>query len=138
MNIILCTLKWPGLIEKWKANGLYQDNCKVEGLNEPDKWFTQPEIFRGKALFSFLDFHYLITNGRCHIARNGYPGAGISKYAWQKVAQNERQSNTGLNLAFVDDVADPQSNSAAKIYFSEEVQNVMTENADTNEAHFCY
>ena len=136
--LILCTLKWPETIAMWKEEAVITDECKVVGLNEPGQWYTQPEMFDGEPLYSFIDFHHLLTNTRCHIARHGYPDAGIDREAWLTVARKEKENMTGLNIAFVDDVIDPQNNSVAKTFFSHEVEDVMRGNGDLNEASFCH
>ena len=76
---ILCILKWVSVIKSWKEQAFFSDTCKVDGTPYPDQWYTQPEILDGKPVFSFLDFHHLLTNTRCHIARHGYPDAGINR-----------------------------------------------------------
>ena len=136
--VIICVLKWPERIKQWKRDGMISDTCKVANLNQPQQWYSQPEILdNGEAVYSFLDFHHLFTNTRCHIARKGYVAANINRDAWMKVAKKEKDNKSGLNIAFVEDVIDPQSNTVAKTFFSEAVEKEMRKNGDVTEANFC-
>ncbi|CAH1782775.1 unnamed protein product [Owenia fusiformis] len=141
--ILICTLEWPGEMREFY-------NCspiKPSRLETPDKsrstgtvhWLTKPEIDEdGDPIFAFLDFHHLLTNSRCHIARHGYKASGIDREAWVKVARAEKINKTGLNLAFVEDVIDPQSNDVAKLFFSEDVETELRKMGFCSEADYAH
>ena len=54
--------------------------------------------------------------------------------AFEKVA---RSKQTNLSLAVVVDGVDKQSNAFARVMFSKEVERILLQNGDTNEADFC-
>ena len=137
LNAILCSLIWPGKIQEWNNRNIFQNGEVIDGLQKI-LWQSQPEIDDdGKPLLTFLDFHHLFTNTRCHVGRKGYPRAGITREAWVKVARCEKSNQTGLNIAFVDDGVDAQSDAVAQLFFSESVEFEMRRNGDTTEAEFC-
>ena len=137
LNVVLCTLLWPRKISDWYKKGFFPNKTEILGTDQTVTWLTQPERDQdGQPVFTLLDFHHLLTNTRCHIGRSGYPSAGIRRDAWVKVAEEERTNHTGLNLAFVEDGIDPQSNSVAQLFFSQKVEKVMRENGDMAEAEF--
>ena len=135
---IVAVLHWPTRLKEWFSNGIIKNNITLNGIDYNITWMTQPEVdIDGKPILTFLDFHHLLTNTRCHIGRHGYPAANIHREAWVKVAEKEKDNNTGLNLSFVEDGIDPQSNMVAQLFFSEGVEHVMRANGDVPEAEFC-
>ncbi|CAG2204896.1 unnamed protein product [Mytilus edulis] len=61
----------------------------------------------------------------------------INPSAWHKVAVASKENGSGLNVAFVEDLVDTQSNSIAQLTFSTKVEEIMTKNNDIHEANFC-
>ena len=50
--IISCTLMWPSVVKRRKQENFFKDNIKIEGTNEePDQWFTQPDVSEGNPLY---------------------------------------------------------------------------------------
>ena len=138
LNVLLCTLEWPEKIRMWYAKGLIPNGRIIEGMDENFMWITQPEIDTdGQPIFTFLDFHHLLTNTRCHVGRKGYPAASIRREAWVQVAEDEQNNKTGLNIALVDDSIDSQSNAVAQLFFSENVEMIMRSNGHLSEAELC-
>ncbi|CAH1785126.1 unnamed protein product [Owenia fusiformis] len=137
--ILTCMLEWPSEIAQFQRTSKIKSSTIMNETRTQKTqevfWVTKPDQDEeGNPLFCFLDFHHLLTNTRCHIARHGYKKAGIHREAWVKVARQEKENGTGLNIAFVDDVVDPQSNEVATIFFSEEVKAEMEKNGDYAEA----
>ena len=62
---------------------------------------------------------------------------GIHPQAWRKVAEEERDNNTGLSLELVVELRDKQSNAYAQTTFGRSVEEVMQQNGDYTEANWC-
>ena len=139
LAIIIATLKWPSAITDWKNKQVFLDGCLIKSGNDSikvDQWFTQPEEVQGSVVASCCDFHHINTNTRCHVCRKGYPGAGIHREAYLKIARQEKHNMTGLTLAHVEDVVGPQDSSKAELMFSTEVQAELVKMGHENEAAF--
>ena len=117
LNSMLSLILWPQEIDRWFSHGPVPQHITVEPLNEEIHWFTQPEFDREKEkeYFNFIDPTHILTNARCHIARNGYPQLGIHREARVRVAKSKL---TTLNIAFVDDIIDPRNGDTAQLFFS--------------------
>lgn len=61
----------------------------------------------------------------------------IKSEAWHKVAKDSKSNKTGLNISYVEDLVDAQSNAIAQLTLSERVEDIMRKNGDMNEAIFC-
>ncbi|CAC5397628.1 unnamed protein product [Mytilus coruscus] len=101
-------------------------------------WFTTPEKSSDDTiLLRFLDHHHLLTNCRIHCCRYGFKALNINSCAWLKVAKSSKSNGTGLNVAYVGDLVDSQSNLDAHLTFSKDVENEMIKNKYALEANFC-
>ena len=135
---IYCHMKWCEIKDYFYKTSIFPSQFQVEGFTETFEWTTTVDVDDdGKPLVRLLDFHHLPTNTRSHCCRSGYVNSGIKKEAWHRVALDEKQNKTGLNAAFVEDLVDIQSNQVAQLTFSEDVEKVMIDNQDVEEANFC-
>ncbi|XP_053397710.1 uncharacterized protein LOC128556471 [Mercenaria mercenaria] len=137
LNIAYAQYVYPSRLAKWQAKMPLDPQCQVKIDNNyiPIEWYSYPEINKatGALLCKTLDSHHLLTNLRIRTSTTGLQG--ISPEAWKKVASSFQ---TKLTPAMVDDLTDKQSNSFAQTHFSREVEDIMVENGDLNEAELCH
>ena len=139
LNVLYSEYTFQDELKIWQEKNIFDSSVKISGRNEPTFWYSQPEYIpeSGTYLFGVLDGHHLLTNARAKCCSTGMPKANICRQAWYKVAKESRTNKSKLNLSMVDDLIDKQSNSFAKRTFSEEVEEEMLLNGDTEEAEFC-
>ena len=132
-------LKWPDRVAEWKSKGHVPDSCKIMGANEPDQWFTQPDVSGEDVLYPFQDFVHILTNTRAHICHGGYKYANVIREAWEKAAKelSETDPKNPLSLSYVEDGLDIQSMYVAKSFFTEKVEAIMRKNGDYEAVEFC-
>lgn len=126
-------------LDKFQRDGIVTSDIKVQGLNEPTFWYSQPlRMDDGHITFPILDKdnEHLLANTRVKCCSSEMKEAGILKEAWLKVARACKENKTGLTLARVDDLIDKQSFAFALKTFSYEVEEVMRKNGDVNEVTF--
>ena len=136
LNKIMSVVLWPIEIQKWFSSGLVPQGIPLEPLKINMQWFTQPKVseHNQKECFTIIDPTHILTNTRCHIARNGYLDLNIKRDAWVRVA---KEQSTALNIAMVEDVIDPQNGDTAQLFFSENVEEQLRAHGDVTEAEFC-
>ena len=148
LSILYAILSWQESLSTWMNTGLIQNGMQIlyesssgntRICQEQVHWFSQPEVCAdGKPLFTIIDPHHLFVNSRCHVCNTGYKQAGISNYAWKKVARDSKHNGTHLNPSMVETpVIDTQSGATAELVFSEAVELCLRENGDIEEANFC-
>ena len=71
------------------------------------------------------------------MCQNGITGLGVSNEAWIEVAEDNKRTNVGLNIAMVKYLIDRQSNAIAQAVFSEKVEDGMKRKGWFREAEFC-
>ena len=127
-------------LPEWRSNNCaFQTPAIIGSQPEPYVWYCQPEYFEanGRYVEFLLDCHHLFVNARCHVCQNGITGLGVSKEAWIEVAEDNKRTNVGLNIAMVKDLIDRQSNAIAQVVFSEKVEDEMKRKGWFREAEFC-
>ena len=107
------------------------DFCKSLVFSSTPEY--SPEIQR--MLLFLLDTHHVLVNSRALVCSKGIPDGNIQRKAWQAVA---KRNSTALNIVMVDDLLDKQSNSMAKITYSQEVEDKMKQLHFDKEAEFCH
>ena len=134
LNIGYAEYIFPERLEEWKQKSTVSSDVIIENYHLTMDWYSLPEWnpSTDAMLCKCLDSHHPLTNLRTKTSTTGLNN--ISPEAWKRVAHSYR---TKLTPSMVDDLIDKQSNSNAQTHFSEEVENVMIENGDLDEAHFC-
>jgi hypothetical protein len=135
LRIFVCQMKWTKTLDKWNENAIIKDGVKVTGTsNQPESWFSQPEITDTGASLFIPDAHHLLTNTRTKVCTSGLPKAGIKREAWIEVAKTNQ---TALKVAMVENLEDKQRNSFAQTTFSKDVEDIMIDMGFITEAKFC-
>ena len=140
LNVIAAHVRWTERSKNWNDNNcspIQMGELKNLGFQSNYDWFSTPDKTEDKLLVRFLDHHHLLTNCRIHCCKKGYKEMDINPSAWYKVAVASKENGSGLNVAFVEDLVDTQSNSIAQLTFSTKVEEIMTKNNDIHEANFC-
>ena len=80
-------------------------DLKIQGIDESIVWFLYPEYNQQRNMVEpkCLDSHHLLVNYRVKACNNGFAGYGISKEAWQRVAESD---NSIISKAIVTDLID--------------------------------
>ena len=141
INAITATNKFvKNELPEWRRNNpAFNTPTTITNENEPYVWYCQPEYFEANKCFVqyLLDCHHLFVNARCHVCQHGIPGLDVNKEAWIEVAEDNKNTNVGLNIAMVKDMIDRQSNSIAQIVFGDKVEADMRSKGWMKEAEFC-
>ncbi|CAG2228709.1 unnamed protein product [Mytilus edulis] len=129
LNVIAAHVRWTERSKNWNDNNcspIQMEELKNVGFQSKYDWFSTPDKTEDKLLVRFLDHHHLLTNCRIHCCKKGYKEMDINPSAWHKVAVASKENGSGLNVAFVEDLVDTQSNSIAQLTFSTKVEEIMT------------
>ena len=80
-----------------------------------------------------MDPTHILTNLRSQICRHGFDQ--VKTYAFDRVSNSDHNV---LPMSIVTDQLDKQSADLAKCFFSSDVEKILIQNRDTNEAEFVH
>lgn len=135
LNIAHAEYHWLAELDKWENSSTIQNTVKIEGTDDPEYWFYQPEFNeqRQQIEVKCIDSTHLLTRTRRKCCKGGLDS--ISNVPWLRVAKGRK---TLLSVVMIEDIIDPMSVSMAVTNFSEPVQHVMIENGDIEAASLCH
>ena len=103
LNMSYCWFEYPHQVQEWKASG-FPDNVKIEGTDEPQMWYTKPEVLELENCQKFMHFAYIdpthiLTNLCVKMTNEGCAERNISPDAWKEASQTKE---SGLNPSLVE------------------------------------
>lgn len=96
------------------------------------QWYAYPASIDGKMIQQIIDIHHIFIIDRSRCWSQGILGMGDKPYTWRDVATEK--NGTGLSLEIAMEQQDKQSNKFTQTSFSDNVENEIQANGDTNEA----
>ncbi|KAJ8309057.1 hypothetical protein KUTeg_013931 [Tegillarca granosa] len=134
LNIAYAEYKWPDKRTEWESDSPLNNNVKIHDSTFPDFWFYVPEYSESRKQLEVrcIDSTHLLTRLRRVTCKGGIEG--LDKKPWLTVA---KQKTTSLTVVMVEDIVDPMSCEMALTHFSEEVENAMLQNGDSQAASLC-
>lgn len=139
-NAITAVNSILGEVTKWrKESKCFHSEASVvfsNSMQETYVFYSFPEYINDlqRSVPFLLDTHHLFVNSRSLVCAKGIPSRGVCREAWLNVAKS---NTTDLNVAMVDDLIDRQSNTLARITYSEKVEEQMLRLNYFREANFC-
>ena len=134
----MCML--PNKLHEWESSSDVQIEIPItnkddEGKNFQHISFSKPNKSekRNQVECRTMDPTHILTNLRLQICRHGFEQVKMD--AFHRVSNSDHNV---LPMSIVIDQQDKQSADLAKCFFSSDVEKILIQNGDTNEAEFVY
>ena len=117
----------------WEAKSPISIHLNVTSINTVHTIFNYPEVSKSRKQLEFRTFDYthILNNIRYHICNKG-----IDNVSYEAFIRVSDTNHDVLPRAIVEDKMDRQNCLISQRFFSEEVQEILTENGDLSEAKF--